>query len=64
MRLRCGGASFNPIDWYNERKATLSLEEFMEDESFGMKVVEKLVKDVRYTNLFDVNNLIVAMGSE
>ena len=64
MRMRCGGASFNPIDWYNERKATLSPEEFMEDECFGMKVVEKLVKEVRYTNLFEVNNLIVAMGSE
>ncbi len=64
IRLRCGGAVFNPIDWYNERKATLSPEEFMEDESFGMNVVEKLVNEVRYTTLFDVNNLIVAMGSK
>ena len=64
MRMRCGGNAFNPIDWYNERKASLSAEEFMEDESFGMKVVEKLVNEVKYTSLFDVNNLIVAMGAK
>lgn len=63
IRLRCAGATFNPIDWYNERKATLSPEEFMEDESFAMNMVEKLVNEVKYTSLFDVNNLIVAMGS-
>ena len=64
IRMRCAGTTFNPIDWYHEKKATLSPEDFMEDESFGMNVVEKLVNDVRYTNLFDVNNLIVAMGAK
>ena len=64
IRMRCAGLPFNPIDWYNERKATLSPEEFMEDESFGMNVVEKLVNDVKYTSMFEVNNLIVSMGAQ
>lgn len=64
MRLRCEGATFNPIEWYYDRKQSLSPEEFMEDESFGMKVVDKLVNDVKYTSVFNVNNLIVTMGEK
>ena len=64
IRMRCAGIPFNPIDWYNERKASLSPEEFMEDESFGMNVVEKLANDVEYTRMFEVNNLIVSMGDK
>ena len=64
MRLRCEGATFNPIEWYREKKEKLSPEEFMEDECFGMNVVEKLVNDVKYTSIFDVNNLIVTMGGK
>lgn len=64
MRLRCQGRIFNPIDWYKERKNNLPLEEFMEDESFGMGVVEKIATRVDYSNMFDVNNLIVTMEAK
>ncbi len=64
IRLRCEGATFNPVEWYFEKKRTLSPEDFMMDESFGMNVVEKLVHDVKYTNTFGVNNLIVTMGAK
>ena len=63
VRMRCEGVTFNPIEWYMERKAALSPEELMADESFAMNVVEKLVSDVQYTSTFGVNNLIVTMGS-
>ncbi len=62
MRMRCEGAAFNPIEWYLEKKRRLSPEELMEDECFGMNVVEKLSNDVKYSSMFDVNNLIVSMG--
>ena len=64
MRLRCEGATFNPVEWYMERKSVLSPEDFMMDECFGMKVVEKLVTDVKYTNNFGANNLIITMGNK
>ena len=64
MRLRCEGATFNPVEWYMERKSVLSPEDFMMDECFGMKVVEKLVTDVKYTNTFGANNLIITMGNK
>ncbi|MBR1876438.1 MAG: hypothetical protein IJ805_04965 [Lachnospiraceae bacterium] len=40
VRMRCEGVTFNPIEWYMERKAALSPEELMADESFAMNVVE------------------------
>ena len=61
MRLRCEGATFNPIEWYRDRKERLTPEELMEDECFGMNVVDRLVNDVKYSSIFDVNNLIVTM---
>ena len=64
MRLRCEGATFNPVEWYRERKSVLSPEDFMMDECFGMNVVEKLVRDVKYTSTFGVNNLIISMGAK
>ena len=64
IRMRCEGATFNPVEWYIRQKSTLSPEDFMMDESFGMKVVEKLVHDVKYTSTFGVNNLIVTMGGK
>lgn len=64
MRMRCEGAIFNPVEWYQEKKRTLSEEEFMMDECFGMGVVENLVRDVKYTSIFGVNNLIVTMSDK
>ena len=64
MRLRCEGAMFNPLEWYSEKKKKLSPEDFMMDEAFGMNVVDKLVHNVKYTNTFGVNNLIVTMGTK
>lgn len=64
MRMRCEGAIFNPVEWYLEKKSTLSPEDFMIDDCFGMGVVENLVSDVKYTSTFGVNNLIVAMADE
>lgn len=61
MRMRCPGTTFNPIEWFRDRKSKLSMEEFMEDESFGMNMVDKLVSRVKYSNVFDMNNLIVSM---
>jgi len=63
IRMRCEGAMFNPVEWYIQRKHRLSPEDFMMDECFGMNVVDRLVYDVKYTNTFGVNNLIVTMGS-
>ncbi len=64
MRMRCEGATFNPIEWYAERKEKLSPEDFMMDEAFGMNVVDKIVSDVKYNSTFGVNNLIVTMGGK
>ena len=64
MRLRCMGRIFNPIAWYEKKKAMLTPEKFLEDESFGMNVVEKVVNSVNYSKIFDVNNLIITMGDE
>lgn len=64
MRMRCEGATFNPVEWFLEKKATLAPEDFMMDEAFGMNVVEKLVTDVKYTSTFGVNNLIITMGTK
>ena len=61
IRLRCQGRIFNPIDWYKERKSSMPLEEFMADESFGINIVEKIASRVDYSNMFDVNNLIVTL---
>lgn len=61
MRMRCPGTTFNPIEWFRDRKSKLSMEEFMEDESFGMNMVDKIVSKVKYSNVFDMNNLIVSM---
>ncbi len=62
MRIRCEGRIFNPVAWYHDRKQRLTPEEFMDDDSFSMDVVDKVAKSVEYSNMFDVNNLIVTMG--
>ena len=64
MRMRCGGMIFNPIEWFRDRKEKLSPEKFLEDESFGMNVVNKLVKDFKYSSVFEMNNLIISMAAE
>ena len=63
MRMRCGGTVFNPIEWFRNRKEKLSPEKFMEDECFGMNVVDKIANRVNYSNVFDMNNLIIYMGT-
>lgn len=63
MRMRCGGMIFNPIEWFRDRREKLSPEKFLEDESFGMNVVDKLARRVKYSNVFDMNNLIITMGT-
>lgn len=62
MRMRCGGRIFNPIEWFRDRKEKLGPEKLMEDESFGMNVVERMADRVFYSNVFEMNNLIIYMS--
>ena len=57
VRTRCGGEMFNPVTWFANEEETDSDSE----ELFGMRMVDKMANDIRYTQLFDLNNVIVTM---
>lgn len=57
VRIRCGGEMFNPVVWFAQQ---LEIDEDS-DELFGMTMVDKMATDIRYTQLFGLNNVIVTM---
>lgn len=57
VRTRCGGEMFNPVTWFAHEEEIDSDSE----ELFGMRMVDKMATDIRYTQLFGLNNVIVTM---
>ncbi|MCR4997064.1 MAG: hypothetical protein K6A61_07165 [Butyrivibrio sp.] len=59
MRIRCGGKVFDPVAWYRKKRATITAEEMLMDDSLGMMMIDKQSKDITFQNTFGVNNLVV-----
>ena len=61
LRIRCGGKIFDPIHWYHEKKATMTKEELMLDDSLGIRLIDEKSKQILFKSTFGVNNLIVVL---
>ena len=68
LRIRCSGAPFNPIDYYERRKAETAgqldeLDELLEglDDSLGIAMIVSAAHTVDYKTTFGVNNLTVIL---
>lgn len=68
LRIRCSGESFNPIDYYERRKAETaeSLDELDGlldglDDSLGIAMIVSAARIVDYKTTFGVNNLTVIL---
>lgn len=61
VRVRCGGAVFDPMEWYLEKKEKLSPEELLEDPSLGIKLLNDYAKDITFSRTFGVNNLVAVL---
>ena len=59
LRIRCGGKIFDPIKWYHDKKATMSKEELMFDDSLGIRLIDEKSKQIMFKRTLGVNNLIV-----
>lgn len=68
LRIRCSGRPFNPIDYYERRKAETAgsadeLDGLLEglDDSLGIAMIVSAAKVVDYKTTFGVNNLTVIL---
>ena len=68
LRIRCGGAPFNPIDYYERHKAETAgemdeLDGLLEglDDSLGIAMVLAAAPVVDYKTTFGVNNLTILL---
>lgn len=68
LRIRCSGRPFNPIDYYERRKAEVSgsvdeLEGLLEglDDSLGIAMIVSSARVVDYKTTFGINNLTILL---
>lgn len=68
LRIRCSGRSFNPIDYYERRRARTDgeldeLDELLEglDDSLGIAMIVASAQTVDYKTTFGVNNLTILL---
>lgn len=71
LRIRCAGQPFNPIDYYEQRKAETDQQpadelDFMEnvdilDDSLGIAMIVAAAPVVDYKTTFGVNNLTIVL---
>ena len=68
LRIRCSGSPFNPIDYYERRKAEAAdriddLDALLEglDDSLGIAMIVSAAHTVDYKTTFGVNNLTVIL---
>ena len=68
LRIRCSGVPFNPIDYYERRKAETAgqldkLDALLEgpDDSLGIAMIVSAAHTVDYKTTFGVNNLTVIL---
>ena len=59
LRIRCGGEIFDPMEWYREKRENMTAEELLDDDSLGIKMIEKKAKSIIFKRTLGVNNLIV-----
>jgi len=67
LRLRNGGAMFNPLAFYRENNpgSMLTIDDALENKEFiGLKMVVDTVKSIDYRRTFGVNNLTITIGSQ
>ena len=61
LRIRCGGKLFDPVSWHQSRAERMTKEELLEDDSLGIRMIEKEAVSVRFGQVFGVNHLIVVL---
>ncbi len=61
LRIRCGGPIFDPIKWYRDKIEKMTPEELLEDESLGIRLINKKAKMITFKRTLGVNNLIVEL---
>lgn len=61
LRIRCGGKLFDPVSWHQARAETMTKEELLEDDSLGIRMIEKEAVSIRFSQIFGVNHLIVIL---
>ena len=61
LRIRCGGRIFDPIQWYNDHRATMSREELLGDDTLGIRLISRKAKEIKFKRTMGVNNLIVLL---
>lgn len=61
IRVRCGGEYFDPVEWYRKKLTVLSQEEWLDDPSMGIKLINDMSKEIRFSRTFGVNNLVAVL---
>ena len=66
LRIRCGGEAFNPIAYYQTRRAELlqsadGEEDLLMDDSLGIAMIVRAAHSVDYQSTFGVNNLTILL---
>ena len=68
LRIRCGGAPFNPIDYYQRRQTQAAqeadaLDSLLDglDDSLGIAMIVAAAPVVDYKTTFGVNNLTILL---
>ncbi len=60
LYMRCAGNLFDPIDYYQRRKAeAMRNGEVLMDDSLGIEMIIKQAKEVRFQRTFGMNNLTI-----
>lgn len=66
LRIRCSGSAFNPIAYYEQRRAeALGSEDALDglldglDDSLGIAMIVSSARDVDYKTTFGINNLTI-----
>ncbi len=61
LRMRNDGKDFNPIVYCHEKKQSLAEEDLWMDDSMGISMLEKVAKEISYTEIFGMNHLFVVL---